>query len=400
LVTELLSLPKLVDLTLSWNALTGTLVPEMAKLTTLELQENRLTGSLPALLFTPATALRRFHVGANALTGTIPVTISLATQLIGLFLFDNAFSGSIPGEIGQLPLQFFRIQGNMLTGSLPLTTNNINWLTTLQELWLHRNAFTGTIPMIVGSILPLLDLRLGDNQLTGTIPGAIYNLSQLFRLSLRNNEFSGSMSSRIGLLTNLEIVELQFNALTGTVPERTCDLERLTNLEADCLPTANNPPNPCTCCTMCCNRQSLVCQGGPAGSGIVTDEQKIAQFQNYIRNIFGNGIDLSSPSNSSPHDKAIRWMALDDFQQLAPVVDATFLQRYVMVLFYYQTGPWRSCNPGVTTSCFYQEFGQDDDGTIVYRGTPATRWLSGTSECEWVGVVCALGVVVGIDLCT
>jgi hypothetical protein len=147
---------------------------------------------------------------------------------------------------------------------------------------------------------------------------------------------------------------------------------------------------------MCCNRESLVCQEGTDG-GIVTDEQEIMQLQTYIRNVFGDDIDLSP---DSPHDKAVRWMALDDFEQLTPGVDATFLQRYVMVLFYFQTGPWRSCNPGATTSCFYQEFGRDEDDTIVYTGVPATRWLSGTSECQWVGVVCVLGDVVGVDLCT
>jgi hypothetical protein len=140
----------------------------------------------------------------------------------------------------------------------------------------------------------------------------------------------------------------------------------------------------------------LVCQEG-TGGGIVTDEQEIMQLQTYIRNLFGNAIDLSP---DSPHAKAVRWMALDDFEQLTAGVDATFLQRYVLVLFYYQTGPWRSCNPAATTSCLYQEFGRDEDDTIVYTGVPATRWLSGTSECEWVGVVCALGDVVGVELCT
>lgn len=84
---------------------------------------------------------------------------------------------------------------------------------------------------------------------------------------------------------------------------------------------------------------------------------------------------------------------------VATLSDGTLLQRYTMVLFYYLTGPWKSCNPGVDTNCLFQEFIVNSDGSTTSIDVPATRWLSGVHECEWVGISCSLtSNVVSVDL--
>jgi hypothetical protein len=91
----------------------------------------------------------------------------------------------------------------------------------------------------------------------------------------------------------------------------------------------------------------------------------------------------------SPQDRAAKWIMKVDPLGLSPNAP-NLIQRYHMALFYFLTTyneakPWRSCNPpreNETDECLYVA-GKFDDGN-----RSATRWLSGTHECEWIGVFC------------
>jgi hypothetical protein len=69
------------------------------------------------------------------------------------------------------------------------------------------------------------------------------------------------------------------------------------------------------------------------------------------------------------------------------------IQRYLMILFYYQTSnitesPWGSgCDPESSNTC-------------KIDGEEAGQWLSDLSECEWAGITCEEGIVKGIELGT
>jgi hypothetical protein len=369
------------------------------------------------------------NLGANQLTGQIPLSVSFALKLTSLFLHDNNLTGSVPVEIGQLNLQALRVQGNVLTGPLPLDTMNVAWLTTLQELWVQDNRITGGIPSILGSAPRMQDLRLGQNRLGGNIPESLYNLNRLFRLEVPDNRLTGTISPRIDQLPALEIldvsdnrmigpidldglsnlreVRIQFNTFSGSVPENVCAYPSLEVLQADCLPPSN-PPNPCTCCTECCSRAGKVCAGGTGGGASPVQapvappspsggaETELGDVQRWALDTFGDDISFLS---GTPHALASQWIADIDSQQLT-LESGTFLQRYVLALFYFETGPWRSCNPGVTLSCLFQKFVRNEDDVISFEAVPATRWMAGVSECDWVGVECSAGDVVGVELCT
>lgn len=63
---------------------------------------NKLTGTIPDSFWTASTALFNFNVGDNMMYGTIGTELGLMTDLKGLHLFENEFSGTIPTEIGNL----------------------------------------------------------------------------------------------------------------------------------------------------------------------------------------------------------------------------------------------------------------------------------------------------------
>jgi len=73
-------------------------------------------------------------------------------------------------------------------------------LTTLSELYLHHNQFSGGIPIGIYDIVELSRLYMNDNDFTGPIASDISNLQNLERLRLQNNNISGTLPDEICLL--------------------------------------------------------------------------------------------------------------------------------------------------------------------------------------------------------
>ena len=107
LPTELVLLPYLQSLSLSWNEFTGTIPPEfgeMKHLLDIEFHWNHLTGTIPPIYYDSPT-LASFNVGGNAITGSIPADkIAGLSKIKGFFVDENLLNGTIPTELGQLSL--------------------------------------------------------------------------------------------------------------------------------------------------------------------------------------------------------------------------------------------------------------------------------------------------------
>lgn len=66
------------------------------------------------------TTLSSLSITDNAITGTIPTELGNLTNLRDLWLFGNNLNGKIPSEIGQIKrLLYFQVEGNNLTGDMP-----------------------------------------------------------------------------------------------------------------------------------------------------------------------------------------------------------------------------------------------------------------------------------------
>lgn len=95
-------------------------------------------------------------------------------------------------------------------------------------------------------------------------------------------------------------------------------------------------------------------------------------------------------------EKALHWIVYDDPLQtmlakedhLAPLDINSLIQRYILATFYFQTSlkqPWNFCNPPVSTepdTCYFNHVKNIKDEQIAYR------WLSGSHECQWMGISC------------
>ena len=124
-----------------------------------------------------------------------------------------------------------------LTGTIPLELGN---LTSLTNLRLSNNQLTGPIPPELGRLSNLESLSLWGNELSGAIPEELGNLSNLTFLRLSGNQLAGSMPAELGNLTNLDFLSLGGNRLTGAIPP---ELGRLTNLLILDLGTAGSGGN-------------------------------------------------------------------------------------------------------------------------------------------------------------
>ena len=228
---------KVVSLTLPDNNLTGSIPPETGMLTALRelrLEENLLEGRLPPEIG-QLRNLQWLRLSHNFLSGPLPPEIGMMESLQVLDLAHNDFTGSIPPEITDLPhLWFLGLFFNELSGSVPAEIGNLG---SLRVLDLCYNRLTGPIPPEIGNLRHLETLALcGNDQnlgtrnsLTGRIPPEIGKLANLRRLDLGANRLDGPIPPEIGKLRQLETLRLYSNLLTGIPPE-IGDLENLSSL--------------------------------------------------------------------------------------------------------------------------------------------------------------------------
>ncbi|XP_057803801.1 receptor kinase-like protein Xa21 [Salvia miltiorrhiza] len=269
---SLSNLTNLQLLDLSYNSLSGEIPKEFGRLQslqTLAVQFNRLSGAIPSAIFNISTlvaiALRDnelsgslpidmcrnlpflvlIRLSRNRLSGAIPTNLSQCSGLEELSLSYNSFRGEIPSDIGYLTsLQFLALGGNNLNGILPHEIGHLQSLVTfaaqrneiagsidfsifmnmssLQNIYLWRNKFTGNLSRDVGNITMLTNLYLYENHFTGLIPTEFGQLYHLERLSLSLNSLSGSIPHELFNISTLRILGLNTNALSGVLPTHLC----------------------------------------------------------------------------------------------------------------------------------------------------------------------------------
>ena len=84
------------------------------------------------------------NLGRNGLSGSLPSSLGILTELQVLHLFDNELKGTIPPSLINLPkLRELWLGGNDLTGSLP---SSIDDTSELRELFLDFNKLSGLYP--------------------------------------------------------------------------------------------------------------------------------------------------------------------------------------------------------------------------------------------------------------
>jgi Leucine-rich repeat (LRR) protein len=279
-------LPRLFAVTLSYNALTGTFDGVLSlgsQLALLVIAGNAIGGTLKPDLIGNLTNLQAFYITSNSVEGSIPAEFGLLSKLTFLALSYNKFTGMLPAEIGNLmDLGTLAVGGNQLTGVLPpewsrlvnltffsaeinsfsgcipsewasmtkLGTMGIysaglacafpEWigtLTSLQLLYLHDNAFTGSTALaLLCPLSKLLLLTLGQNQLSGGWPSCVWPL--MGTLQIAGNLFSGPLPANLGSMSSIKILDLSNNQWTATagLPRSIANMTQLQSFKI-----SNNP---------------------------------------------------------------------------------------------------------------------------------------------------------------
>ena len=201
------------------NNLTGSLpaeIGDLGALTELLFTGNNLTGPLPAKLGN-LSELELLGLERNGISGEIPVSLGGLSSLKVLSLGFNQLTGRIPAEFGRLSnLTILNLQANRgLTGPIPPELGD---LSSLEWMYLHYCDLTGEIPAELGNLTALTQLNLSLNRLSGPIPPAIGNLSSLWQLNLEVNNLTGPLPPELGNLSNLEWFSAWNNEIDGPIP--------------------------------------------------------------------------------------------------------------------------------------------------------------------------------------
>ncbi|CAL5413803.1 unnamed protein product [Camellia sinensis] len=192
----------------------------------LNLAYTGLKGTLERLDFSSFPHLLRLDLKVNQLTGTIPITIGLLTNLQFLDLSTNAFTGFFPLSVANLSMVVeLDVSRNMISGELdsrlfPNGTEGVKTgLFSLQRLLIQDTNMSGYIPLELGNCKNLTLIALDWSHFFGTIPSSLGNLSELTALRVTENQLSGEIPWNIGSLTKLTDLRLCKNRLFGFVPQ-------------------------------------------------------------------------------------------------------------------------------------------------------------------------------------
>ncbi|KAH7690695.1 Non-specific serine/threonine protein kinase protein [Dioscorea alata] len=210
----------LVVLRLSNNEFFGELPSSFKNCTslqTLDLQHNKISGSIPAWLGENLQELQTLELRYNMLTGTIPPQLGNLTYLHVIDVSNNHLSGAIPHSFGNLTAMKTNI-GRGWSG-IDNYVNNIEINMKGREFQLE-----GRIPSI------FICINLSNNMLSGEIPEELAHLSFLQSLNLSRNQLSGQLSEKIGELKWLEVLDLSVNNLSGVIPPTMTNLTSLNHL--------------------------------------------------------------------------------------------------------------------------------------------------------------------------
>nr|XP_023910066.1 probable LRR receptor-like serine/threonine-protein kinase At3g47570 [Quercus suber] len=190
--TELGTLSKLRIFAIHKNVLTGIIPPSFGNLSSLEV--NQIQGHLPSDIGITLPNLETFTISNNQFIGSIPISISSASNLHILNLAENKLTGKVPSLEKLNRVRLFSIAENQLGNG---GANDLSFLcslsnaTNLRDLEINTNNFGGELPKCIGNISTNLTFfYLNNNKISGNIPSVIGNIIKMEDIEMWNNKFS------------------------------------------------------------------------------------------------------------------------------------------------------------------------------------------------------------------
>ena len=206
----------LYELSLSHNLLTGTIPAPLGDLPLLgyvDIYMNYLTGTIPS--FTQAISLIAIELQYNRLTGTLDEIFNVSQQLYlnTIVLNNNQLTGTLPGNLfSSHSLKVFVVNTNCLQGSLPKELCNAPSLESLVLDGLNSAKqcralnFAGSYGI--------------SNRVYGSIPACLFSLPNITSLHLSGNGLTGNLPNQVSISSSFIDLTLSHNVLTGTIPRQ------------------------------------------------------------------------------------------------------------------------------------------------------------------------------------
>ncbi|CAL5341410.1 unnamed protein product [Camellia sinensis] len=250
------TLPNLKDLYIVGNLFTGTLPTSLSnasELESIDFSENNFSRTMPRDDFTfissltNCTSLEVIQADDNLFRGSLPDSIANLTTYLSVIIFPiNQIHGIIPSGIGNLlNLTDLSMATNNLAGPIP---SSIGRLHKLQSLLLDQNKFT-ELPSSLGNLTSLITLNLGENNIHGSIPPSLGNCHSLLELVLYKNNFNGSIPTEIMSLSSVStFLLLDNNALSDSLPSQVGSLKNLGYMDVSYNKLSGPIPNTLSNC--------------------------------------------------------------------------------------------------------------------------------------------------------
>ncbi|KAK1404153.1 receptor protein kinase TMK1 [Heracleum sosnowskyi] len=141
-----------------------------------------------------ASALQNFSANSANITGKIPDFLGPDEfpGLVNLHLAFNSLEGELPLSFSGSEIESFWVNGQKGSGKLGGRVDVLQNMTSLKEIWLHSNSFSGPFPDL-SELKALESLSIRDNSFSGPVPLSLVNLESLKVVNLTNNLFQGPM---------------------------------------------------------------------------------------------------------------------------------------------------------------------------------------------------------------
>ena len=217
--------PQLMDLSMPYNYLTGTLppLPSSSNLRALYLHEQKSTDSISGVLppsYVNSTTLEHLYLTDLKLSGTVPDVFLPTGVWREIYLNKNGFNGTIPASLGlQQYLPVLDLSFNAFSGAVPVGIYDHPNRT---HVWLKSNKLTrvrvSSIHSPPGASLRLLDASRNLVNETG-VSTIFTQMSKLQYLYLNDNKLHGvildNSTTPVWALRQLDVSE---NYLEGDIP--------------------------------------------------------------------------------------------------------------------------------------------------------------------------------------
>ncbi|CBI26796.3 unnamed protein product, partial [Vitis vinifera] len=164
----------------------------MTSLQTVALDNNPFSPWVFPVSLQAAGSLKSFSANSAGISGKFPEIFEAFPSLTDLHLAFNSLEGGLPSSFSGSSIQTLWLNGQESASKLNGTIEVLQNMTSLTQVWLNMNSFTGPLPDF-SSLTNLQDLNLRDNGFTGPVPSTLLNLKSLKTVNLTNNLLQGPM---------------------------------------------------------------------------------------------------------------------------------------------------------------------------------------------------------------